>query len=679
MAPTIVRTNTSGADIFSGTDEAELIYGWDPNVGPMQLQSISATRVASSLSQPLFATAPANDQGHLFIVEKTGLIKVMSLASGQIGATPFLNVSSQIATGGEQGLLGLAFHPNYAQNGKFYVYLSTANGDAEIREYQVSASNPLVANPSSQRLVLQIDFPGTSNHRGGWIDFGPDGFLYAAVGDGAVSANAQDTGSLLGKILRIDVNGADAYPTDASRNYALPADNPIQFDGFTGTVDQSAVYAIGLRNPWRDSFDASGRLFIADVGEGSFEEVNLGRSGANYGWGRGSSQDDGPVIPSNANYTNPIYSYAHGSLGGSITGGYVYNGPSALLQGQYFFGDFVRGTILTLSQIGNTWQATDRTSQIAASAGSIDSPSSFGKDALGQLYVIDIDGEVFRLDPVGTIDQGDTLSGNGGNDMIFGGYGDDRLNGGTGNDYLLGDEGNDTLLGGPGNDRLSGGPGHDRLEGNDGQDALAGGAGHDLMIGGNGNDRLSGNDGHDRLSGGRGNDRLDGGEGHDRLEGGAGNDVLSGGNGNDRLDGHSGNDRLDGGAGNDTLIGGAGNDRLTGGLGRDVLTGGAGFDTFAFMTAAEAGNIDTIRDFSPFYDTIVLENAVFRGLAVGALSETAFHIGPSAASAEDRIIYDSASGALFYDPDGVGGRAQIRFATLAGSPDNLTAADFFVI
>ena len=400
MVTRVVRTNTKGADNFTGSNSAEIIYGWNPNAPPEPL-GLSAVRVATGLSQPLFATAPVGDTGRLFVVEKTGLIRVMNLPTGQIDPTPFLNVASQITTENEQGLLGLAFHPGFAQNHKLYVYLSTANGDVELREYQTSATNPNVVDPASQRLVLRIDFSSATNHRGGWIGFGPEGYLYAGVGDSANSANAQNLANPLGKILRMDVNGGDSYPADPNRNYAVPPDNPVQFDGIAGTAERSAIYAIGLRNPWRESFDAAGRLFIADVGQNTVEEVNLGRAGANYGWGRGTAQDDGPIIPADPRYTNPIYSYEHGSLGGSITGGYVYDGPNPALQGQYVFGDFVRGSISTLSDAGGSWQATDRTGQIAVDTGSIGSVSSFGRDAAGNLYIVDIDGDLYRLVPSG--------------------------------------------------------------------------------------------------------------------------------------------------------------------------------------------------------------------------------------------------------------------------------------
>ena len=200
-------------------------YGYDPNGPQGQASSIVATRVGSGFSQPIFAGAPPGDPGRLFIVEKTGQIKILDLATGQVLATPFLDVSGQILTDGERGLLGLAFDPDFATNGFFYVYLINTGGDAEIRRYHVS-SNPNVADAASVTPVITIDQTNATNHKAGWIGFGPDGYLYIASGDGAVAATAQDLNSLLGKILRIDVNG-DAFPGDPARNYAVPADNPF--------------------------------------------------------------------------------------------------------------------------------------------------------------------------------------------------------------------------------------------------------------------------------------------------------------------------------------------------------------------------------------------------------------------------------------------------------------------
>jgi glucose/arabinose dehydrogenase len=208
-------------------------------------------------------------------------------------------------------LLGLAFDPDYAQNGFFYVNLINTAGDTEIRRYQVSA-NPDVANAASAQLVIVVDQPSATNHKAGWLGFGPDRLLYAALGDGGSNANtAQDLNSLLGKMLRLNVH-ADDFPADPTRNYAIPANNP--FAGATAGADE--IWAMGLRNPWRDSFDrATGQLFIADVGEGTWEEVDIGAVGANYGW----PLAEGPAGSQAANLTRPIFSYDHG-VGRSITG-----------------------------------------------------------------------------------------------------------------------------------------------------------------------------------------------------------------------------------------------------------------------------------------------------------------------------------------------------------------------
>src|SRR5918995_1352715 len=289
-----IRTGSQGSDRLIGTNSADVIYGYDPNAG--NPPTLAAHAIASGLNNPLYLTSAPNNSNHLFILEKGGLVKVYDTGTGQTLGTPFLDVSSQIATSGEQGLLGLAFAPDYATSRKFYLYLSTTDQDVEIREYRAS----------------------TNNHRGGWIGFGPDGYLYAATGDGAVRANAQSIDSQLGKILRFNVN-ADAFPADPSRNYALPGDNPAAIAGVEGSAVGTGIYAAGLRNPWRVSFDrTTGEMYIGDVGEGTFEEINLGRSGANYGWSVTEGRFDPRSFPG---YTNPIYAYGH-DRGQSVTGGY---------------------------------------------------------------------------------------------------------------------------------------------------------------------------------------------------------------------------------------------------------------------------------------------------------------------------------------------------------------------
>src|SRR5918995_3425878 len=229
MADVNLVTGNDRSNLLRGSSGTDLIYGWNPNGPQGSVSTITATRVASGLSQPLFVTSAPNDPDRLFIVEKGGLTKVLNLATGAVDPEPFLDVSGQIVTAGEQGLLGLDFHPDYAENGRFYVYLSNAAGDSEVREYRVSANDPTRADPASRKVVLTVDQPAFTNHKAGWIEFGPDGKLYIALGDGGggdPANNAQNTNSLLGKILRIGVN-ADGFPADPGRNHAIPADNPF--------------------------------------------------------------------------------------------------------------------------------------------------------------------------------------------------------------------------------------------------------------------------------------------------------------------------------------------------------------------------------------------------------------------------------------------------------------------
>jgi glucose/arabinose dehydrogenase len=375
----------------------DLIPGYDPN-GPNGLSGvIMATRVATFFTQPVFAGAPPDDPSRLFIVERGGAIKIIELDTGQVLSTPFLDVSSQVLTDGERGLLGLAFDPNFATNGYFYVDLSSTNGNTEIRRYQVSSANPNVADPASATMLLSINQSEFNNHKGGWLGFGPDGDLYISVGDGGGAGNplhtGQDINSLRGKILRIDVDS----PPDPGLNYHIPADNP-----FVGQPGADEIFALGLRNPWRPSFDrATGTFYIADVGQDTWEEIDIGQNGANYGWNHfegpalfpgGDAISTGPVVA-------PIYSYNHNGASASITGGYVYRGDGDALQGDYFFADFVQGKVFTLHFNGSAWVATDRTSQIVTDVGQLILPSSFGEDARGNLYIVDLGGNIFRLTP----------------------------------------------------------------------------------------------------------------------------------------------------------------------------------------------------------------------------------------------------------------------------------------
>ena len=437
---------TNDANSLSGTSGRDLIYGYDPDEF-QPTTSIAAERVASGLDQPLFAGAPPGDTSRLFIVEKEGAIKVLDLNAGNVLANPFIDLSAEISAAGEGGLLGLAFDPDYANNGNFYVDLINRNGDTEVRRYHVS-DNPNVADAGSAVPILTIDQPdGRTNHKGGWIGFGPDGDLYVATGDGGgggdPDGNGQNLNTLLGKMLRLDVNGDD-FPADASRNYAIPADNP-----FVGASGEDEIWAFGLRNPFRASFDRDlGTLFIGDVGQNKWEEIDIGKRGANYGWSILEGPEPfSPGTPTGGTDTPPIFAYDH-SVGATVIGGYVYRGEGEALQGEYFFADFGSGHIYTLREVGGAWIATDQTSHVHTNVGSISLPSSFAEDGSGNLYVVDFDGEVFKLKPTPTqsTDLGDILDGQAGNDTLFGGLGDDMLIGGRGSDKMYGGLGNDTYV-----------------------------------------------------------------------------------------------------------------------------------------------------------------------------------------------------------------------------------------
>ena len=368
---------------------------------PAPAADLTATRVASGFANPVFATAPAGDTERLFVIEQnTGRVRILRLSTGEILADPFLTLpGGELSTGGERGLLGMAFHPDYATNGRFFLNFTGSAGQTVIREYRVS-TNPDRADPASGQTLLEIAQP-FSNHNGGWIGFGPDGFLYIATGDGG-SANdpgnrAQDiTDQLLGKILRIDPG------TVADGSYAVPADNP-----FVGQDGDDEIWAYGLRNPWRCSFDReTGEFWIADVGQGAREEINLqppGMGGLNYGWrvfeGNRATGLGGGSPP----YVAPIHEYNH-DAGLSISGGYVYRGDRyPEMNGFYFFGDYVFSTIWSLQRDADgSASVVDRTAELTPDAGSIGSIVSFGEDGVGELYLIDHDGEIFRI---GTADS----------------------------------------------------------------------------------------------------------------------------------------------------------------------------------------------------------------------------------------------------------------------------------
>src|SRR5262245_37412095 len=358
------------------------------------------------LSVPLFATAPPGDTARLFVVEKGGAIKIIDLGTQQIRSTPFLTVT-QISTAGEGGLLGLAFHPDYEFNGFFYVNVINVSGATEIRRYRV-LGDPLtsnVADSSSAFLIISIDQPaGLTNHKAGWLGFGQDRFLYAALGDGGGAGdpgeNAQNLNSLLGKILRIDVNNDDF--SDPNVNYAIPSSNP--FAGANPGRDE--IWSYGLRNPFRNSFDRlTGDFYIADVGQDRREEVNVATAGSGAGAGVNFGWDDmegnlcfEPMLNcATADRVRPVIEYAHNgnACSGSVTGGYVYRGTAIPgLQGTYFYADFCQGFVRSFRFAGGA--ATEQFEWVALRppGGSI---TSFGEDAAGELYIMTAGGGLFRI------------------------------------------------------------------------------------------------------------------------------------------------------------------------------------------------------------------------------------------------------------------------------------------
>jgi len=354
---------TVAAAVWAGGDaQAQLALGFES--------------VATGLSSPLGVVHAGDGSGRLFIVEQTGRIRIHD--GTQVQADPFLDVTTLITCCVERGLLGLAFHPDYATNGLFYVHYTNTAGNTAVARYRVSA-DPNVADPASAQVLLNVTQPPFTNHKGGQLAFGPDGYLYIGLGDGGSGGDpdnrAQNRGTLLGKLLRIDVDGG--FP------YAIPATNP--FRNTQGALPE--IWAYGLRNPWRFSFDRqTGDLFIADVGQSAREEVNFQPStspgGENYGWRRmeGTICFNPSTACNDGTLTLPILDYDH-SLGCSITGGYRYRGRRfPQFAGRFFYGDFCSGRIWTATQSGQTWSTT----QLLDTTLSI---TTFGEDEGGELYV----------------------------------------------------------------------------------------------------------------------------------------------------------------------------------------------------------------------------------------------------------------------------------------------------
>jgi glucose/arabinose dehydrogenase len=335
-----------------------------------------------SFSQALFLTGPGDGSDRLFVLEQTGGIRVFQNDPATASSTLFLDLSGRISSSsGEQGLLGLAFHPDYAQNGFFYVDYTAPNPlRTVVARYTVSSNDPTLADPASEFTIIEIPQPYT-NHNGGMLAFGPDGYLYIGMGDGGSGGDpdnyAQDTTKLLGKILRIDVND-----TTATTHYVIPPDNPYAQDAGSARKE---IWAYGFRNPWRFSFDgANGQLWVGDVGENTREEVDIVEGGKNYGWRimEGFICHDPPSGCDETGLELPIKDYSH-ALGDAIMGGYVYHGlrrPD--YAGAYIYGDYGSGRIWLLRYGGGVVTADSQIIQLPYSI------RSFGVDKDQELYVV---------------------------------------------------------------------------------------------------------------------------------------------------------------------------------------------------------------------------------------------------------------------------------------------------
>jgi glucose/arabinose dehydrogenase len=340
------------------------------------------TPYLKNVDQPLYLTHAGDGSGRVFIVLKNG--RVLAAQDGELLPQLFLDIRGRVdGSSSERGLLGLAFHPDYAQNGYFYVNYTDPNGDTVVSRFETSP-DPNLADADSEQVLLRIGQP-YANHNGGMLAFGPDGYLYIGTGDGGSGGdpqgNAQNPDSLLGKILRLDV--------DSGEPYAIPDGN--------APVGGAEIWAVGLRNPWRFSFDrATGDLFIGDVGQNQWEEIHFMPAGilggVNLGWDyyEGTHVYEGEP-PANASFLAPILEYSHDGGNCSVTGGYVYRGSLAEWQGMYLFGDYCSGTVwMALPDLSGTWRAEEVFRLPVRLA-------SFGEDENGELYAVDLSGDIYRL------------------------------------------------------------------------------------------------------------------------------------------------------------------------------------------------------------------------------------------------------------------------------------------
>jgi glucose/arabinose dehydrogenase len=384
------RRDTVGASAIAAVlilAAALVLAGGDPESRAQAGGGPTLHRVGG-FDAPVYVENAPGQRKLLFVVEQRGIVRVVR--SGKVLRRPFLNLEREVRYGGEQGLLSIAFDPAYARNRRFYVYYVDSAGDLRVDGLRRKRRDPTRADPGSRRKVIGIPHPGFDNHNGGQLQFGRDRHLYLAPGDGGSAGdprgNAQSRGTLLGKLLRIDPRKRGGYKT--------PKSNP-----FRGGDGRSEIYALGLRNPYRFSFDSkTGDLLVADVGQSDWEEINRvsrgNARGANFGWdlfeGNHVFEGDGREP---ANYRPPIHEYARRGGNCAVTGGYVVRARDLPgVRGRYLYADFCRGQIRSLDPYAQNPSATD-----SATGLTVDAPSSFGEGTGGRIYVTSLNGGVFRI------------------------------------------------------------------------------------------------------------------------------------------------------------------------------------------------------------------------------------------------------------------------------------------
>jgi hypothetical protein len=385
-------------------------------ITPCSAQNVGTVRVMSGLNQPLGLVTTPSDDRHLYVYERAGVIRMYDQQTQSLLGTPLLDIQDRVNPGQDGGLVGVAFDPDFANNGYVYVQYTDDLTNNRLSRFSLN-DNGIGLDPTSEHQILYIEQPHTA-HNGDWIGFGHDGMLYYTTGDGGnqhdTFNNAQNTSTLLGSVLRLDVtNARDDFPADPDANYGIPAGNP-----FVGVDGRDEIWAFGVRNPWRASFDReTGDFYIGDTSQDTWEEVNFisasSAGGENFGWrlreGFVATPTGGVGGPKTPDMVDPVYAYHHGSgplEGNSVIGGYVYRGPVQAdgVQGQYFFSDWVNNRVWSIEVDPATslmvdGSLRDWTDTLRPDVGSLTQIAGYGEDNLGNLYMVSLSGSIYMLIP----------------------------------------------------------------------------------------------------------------------------------------------------------------------------------------------------------------------------------------------------------------------------------------